>query len=80
MFSFKERSEEIIRAEKALEAQEKEYTFLMKEKEEVEEEIMQNNIYNFVMSRSARTIQRTWRIYNERKKAKKRARLGEPVS
>lgn len=56
--------------------QEEEYTNLMKEKAEEEERIFNEMAFHFLQSRSARIIQRMWRAYIQRKKAKRKGRKG----
>lgn len=46
----------------------------MQEKEDEERAIYEEKAFRFLLNRSARRIQRCWRAYRERKKARRRGR------
>nr|XP_022916497.1 IQ domain-containing protein D [Onthophagus taurus] len=57
-----------------LDEQEEEYLELMAEKKEYDEDVFNKKYYAFIINRSARIIQRCWKAYKERKKARKLAK------
>lgn len=61
---------------KKLEEEQELYDTLMAEREEERMRLFEEDAYNFLLKRSARRIQRAWNAFVERKKARKRAKLG----
>lgn len=61
---------------KKLEEEQELYETLMAEREEERMRLFEEDAYNFLLNRSARRIQRAWRDFVDRKKARKRAKLG----
>ncbi|KAK6626769.1 hypothetical protein RUM44_009246 [Polyplax serrata] len=68
---------EVNEIQSKLDEQEEEYDDLMQEKAAYEEEMLERRLYQFVINRSARSIQRTFRMYKARKLAKKMGRKGK---
>lgn len=66
----------VDQVKKMLEEQQEAYETLMEEREEERMRLFEEDAFNFLLNRSARRIQRAWRDYVDRKKARKRARLG----
>ena len=61
-----------------LDEQEEEYDELMQEKAEYENEMLEKRLFQFIVNRSARRIQRTFRLYKARKLAKKLTKKTKP--
>lgn len=57
--------------------QEEEYAILMAEKREEEKQRFEMMALEFLYNRSARRIQRAWRVYKERKELRKKRRKGK---
>lgn len=56
--------------------QDDEYTILMREKEAEDKRIYDEMAFHLLQSRCARIIQRAWRAYVQRKKARKKGKKG----
>lgn len=68
---------EVNEIQQKLDEQEDEYDELMQEKALYEEEMLDRRLYQFVVQRSARMIQRTFRMYKIRKLAKRGSKRGK---
>lgn len=75
-FRYDEEKAEMEALQDLFDDQEDEYVFLMKEKAEEEERIYNEMAFHLLQSRCARIIQRAWRAYVQRKKARRKGKKG----